>query len=256
VTQPARGPRPVGRQALNALRSEWDSIADHRFRQIESGTDLTYGAFLVPLIVKLAGTLEGRTVVDAGCGSGQVACSLAREASFVFGVDLSQRQVDLARRHNPDPHVLYECAAFEEWTTRNAGLEADVVVASMTLMDVPDLDEFVAAVSATLTPRGRFVATLTHPLFWPLYWGYFDASWFRYDEEIFVQAPFAITLAQDTAFMTTHIHRPLGRYTRTLEKHGLSLTALVEPMPDPNLMGRYPKRWRYPRYLGFVATRS
>jgi magnesium-protoporphyrin O-methyltransferase len=49
--------------------------------------------------------LHGRRILDAGCGTGAMACELARRGAEVVAIDLSPTLVDLAReRSSADPH--------------------------------------------------------------------------------------------------------------------------------------------------------
>jgi len=49
--------------------------------------------------------LQGRRVLDAGCGTGAMACELAKRGAEVVAIDLSPTLVDLAReRSSSDPH--------------------------------------------------------------------------------------------------------------------------------------------------------
>ena len=43
--------------------------------------------------------LQGRRVLDAGCGTGAMACELAKRGAEVVAIDLSPTLVDLAREH-------------------------------------------------------------------------------------------------------------------------------------------------------------
>ena len=89
---------------------------------------------------------------------------------------------------------------------------------------------------------------LTHPWFWPKYWGYEKASWYRYEREIFVEAEF-VTSTCSTEVVTTHVHRPLEQYARAFAEEGLVLETIVEPMPSPEVEALYPKRWAFPRFI-------
>lgn len=42
--------------------------------------------------------LNGKTVLDAGCGTGEIACSLATRAEKVIGIDVSENSIALARK--------------------------------------------------------------------------------------------------------------------------------------------------------------
>ncbi len=54
------------------------------------------------LLSWLPDDLRGRRILDAGCGTGALACELARRGAQVVAVDLSPTLVQLARERNPD----------------------------------------------------------------------------------------------------------------------------------------------------------
>jgi hypothetical protein len=95
---------------------------------------------------------------------------------------------------------------------------------------------------------------MTHPWFWPRYWGYQDAKWFDYDREIAIEAPFQIT-HDETDFVTTHFHRPLGFYTAAMAKADLDSFQLLEPAPDPRADEKYLASWSTPRIIAGAARR-
>jgi hypothetical protein len=126
---------------------------------------------------------------------------------------------------------------------------ATAAVAAMTLMTAPDLRKLARALASLVKTRAWFVATLTHPCFWPKYWGYEEEPWFRYEREMFIEAPFVISKRR-TEIRTTHIHRPIEQYVRVFAEEGFRLDALSEPMPPPKVEALYPQPWKFPRFLG------
>jgi hypothetical protein len=116
-------------------------------------------------------------------------------------------------------------------------------------MTAPDLRGFAKALAVLLQARARFIATLTHPCFWPRYWGYESEPWFCYERETFIEAPFVISKRR-TEVRTTHIHRPLQQYVNVFAEEGFRLDALAEPIPEPEVQALYPKPWDFPRFLG------
>ena len=75
----------------------------------EAGKDIHGEATLVASV-----TPAGRSVLDAGCGTGRVAIELARRGFDVVGVDLDARLLDGARGKAPDlPWVLADLASPE-----------------------------------------------------------------------------------------------------------------------------------------------
>ncbi len=54
------------------------------------------------LLSWLSDDLRGRRILDAGCGTGALACELAQRGAHVVAVDLSPTLVQLARERNPE----------------------------------------------------------------------------------------------------------------------------------------------------------
>lgn len=84
----------------DAVRESYDSIADDYAREIYG--ELQHKPFDRQILDRFATRTAGRgQVCDVGCGPGQIARYLHDAGTEVFGVDLSPRMVDLARRLNP-----------------------------------------------------------------------------------------------------------------------------------------------------------
>jgi len=146
------------------------------------------------------------------------------------------------------PNTSFCTASVEQFATRSAQRSFSAAVANMTLMAAPDLHQAIGGAAKLLGSGGVFVITIAHPCFWPQYWGYDRAKWFRYDREIGIEAPFRISHAE-TSCLTTHFHRPLSQYERCLSRSGFVVQRLVEPMPDAETEAKYPEPWRFPRFL-------
>ena len=109
-------------------------------------------------LLELLPPVSGRTVLDAGCGTGRYTRLLAALGARVVGVDLSPAMVWRARRlHLPvlrgDMYALPIAAA-----------SCDVVVSGLAL---PDIAEFVRVAhewARVLRPRGVVVYSTLHPI--------------------------------------------------------------------------------------------
>jgi SAM-dependent methyltransferase len=189
-------------------------------------------------------------VLDIGSGTGDFTGRLAQIAGKVIAVEPSQASMKLARKVCQSvQNVQYIEASLEEASSfLDEGL-ATAAVAVMTLMTAPDLWGFAKALAVLLRTHARFVAMLTHPCFWPRYWGYEKEPWFCYKRETFIEAPFVISKRR-TEVRTTHIHRPLEQYLKVFAEAGFRLDALAEPVPLPEVQTLYPRRWEFPRFLG------
>lgn len=70
----------------------------------------------------------------------------------------------------------------------------------MVLMDVLNLDSFLEGVARRLRKGGAFIFTMTHPCFWPEYYGYRNESWFRYNDDAIVESPFEFRISRTAAW--------------------------------------------------------
>lgn len=248
--------RPV-KKDYEDIALEWDKIAVLRNNQIGSGLDISFLNVLLPCILNLSNSSDFRYVLDAGCGTGYVTYQIAKKAKKVVGVDISKENITIAKE---------KCSVFVNTTFINSSIEDfaknykhncfSLCVANMTLMNVTSLEKVVGGIADLLKHNADFIFTITHPCYWPLYWGYIYADWFSYKEEISIEAPFKITLDNEKEYVTTHIHRPLEMYVSILQKYNFRLEKFVEPIPllDEQVDLNYKKSWKYPRFIGIKAT--
>lgn len=244
------GIRPCPAKSHTDLTREWDHLAEERHRQITSGEDLSFEYVVLPTTWRLFEGLDRSVVLDIGSGTGDFTARLARVAGRVIAVEPSRASMAIARRVcQPAENVRFVEASLEGAVSSVGEGSVTAAVAVMTLMTAPDLREFAKTLAALLQTGARFVATLTHPWFWPRYWGYEEEPWFHYEVETFIEAPFVISKRR-TEVRTTHIHRPLEHYVNIFAEEGFRLDAFAEPMPAAEIQALYPMPWRFPRFLG------
>ncbi len=242
--------RPCSVKCGADLAKEWDELAEERHRQIASGDDLSFHHVVAPTTLRLLEGADQDVILDIGSGTGELTLQLARIARKVIAIEPSGASMKLARLVCANArNVRFVEASLEEAASALDEGPATAAIAMMTMMSVPDLRGFAKALAVVLPPGARFVATITHPCFWPRYWGYEDEPWFHYGRETFIEAPFAISKSR-TQFRTTHIHRPIEQYLSAFSEYGFRLDTLTEPIPAPGVEALYPRPWKFPRFLG------
>jgi ubiquinone/menaquinone biosynthesis C-methylase UbiE len=101
----------------------------------------------------------GALAVDVGCGEGRVARELRERGHTVVGIEGSEALAAAAREADPDFEVHAASAAAMPLDDG----AADLAVASMSLLNMDDLDGVVREVTRILRPGGRFVFSTVHP---------------------------------------------------------------------------------------------
>jgi 2-polyprenyl-3-methyl-5-hydroxy-6-metoxy-1,4-benzoquinol methylase len=126
---------------------------------------VTYG-FDIPREdqLKLLGHVEGKRILDLGCGAGSNAIALARAGAKVIAVDPSAEQIAQARAAAEQAELKLEVhhAPLAELAFVRADT-IDAVVSAYGLTGVADVDRVFRQVDRVLKPECHFVLSLPHP---------------------------------------------------------------------------------------------
>ncbi len=106
--------------------------------------------------------LNGRSVVDIGCGGGILAESMAAAGADVTGIDMAEGPLAVARLHQVESGagVDYRQSTAEELAAADAG-QYDIVTCLEMLEHVPSPAQIIASVHTLLRPGGlAFFSTI------------------------------------------------------------------------------------------------
>jgi SAM-dependent methyltransferase len=226
----------------------WDLHARHivTYMDPEEG-DPHRIVLLNPALFQLLPDVDGKRVLDAGCGEGYLCRKLARLGARVTGVDFSKEMLAIAEERTRDRAVLgirYLHGNCEHLDFLDAG-SFDVVVSNMVLMDLADHRAALQGFYRLLVEGGILVFSISHPCFttpgcgWikdengaKLYW-----KVDRYFEEGVHEQP----VPQEAAEGLILFHRTLSSYIVALLRTGFELLDVVEPKPAEEMMVEYPR---------------
>jgi SAM-dependent methyltransferase len=230
---------------MGAPATPYDAIADWYDESARSGA--LSDDLLFPAVLELTGDVKGLRVCDLACGQGRLARLLADRGARVTGIDLSPRLLDLARRYEEEQPrgVRYEQDDAQALSgVTDASFEG--VVCNMSLMDIPDVDALLAAVSRVLRSGSWFVFSITHPCFQTPVSGWVEREGrpareaAGYFEEGFWRSHAGTTVRGQVG---AH-HRTLSTYLNALAAVGLRIERVLEPRPEGALAERMPSGYR------------
>jgi 2-polyprenyl-3-methyl-5-hydroxy-6-metoxy-1,4-benzoquinol methylase len=118
---------------------------------------------------------QGARVLDAGCGSGQLAIALAERGARVTGIDLSPEMIRHARDHARDRGVDIEWRTGDVTELADPLAVFDAIQARVVLQFVPDVSRALRELRRVLKPGGRLLTSVPGALS-PIY----RASWMRH----------------------------------------------------------------------------
>lgn len=133
--------------------------------RIAPGT-IDHESIIEPSIGMLLGDVQGKRVLDIGCGSGRYARFLADCGAVVTGIDRNESQLDLAREAEKENPKGIEYVFEDVRSTTVLPASYDVVLLMFLIVDAktPDaIQGIVRAAARSLNSGGRVLIADLHP---------------------------------------------------------------------------------------------
>lgn len=202
--------------------NHYDTFAQSYATANETGLFNAY--YAQPAMIALAGDVEGRRVLDAGCGSGPLFADLRARGAQVSGFDASPAMLELARQRlgaDADLTVAdlsrplpYADGAFDD------------VVCSLVLHYLQDWSAPLSELRRIVRPGGRLLLSVNHPRILESSdpsADYFSVT--EYSEEY--------DFAGQRATLT-YWHRPLHAMSDAFTEAGFRIAVISEPPFSPD----------------------
>lgn len=229
---------------LTSVSSTYDALAQDYERHI---TENIHNAYLDrPAVLNLLPPVQGKRVLDMGCGPGWYSSWLVEHGAQVVGFDISAQMVEQARQTLANQATFYQHDLSQPLTFA-ADASFDIAVAPLMLHYITSRITALREVARVLTPDGCLVISTLHP---------FDV-WKRHGGSYFTTE-----LVQDTWYRSSRTFQmPYWRVSLTtlcaeFSQAGFFIDQLLEPQPEPEAAQIDPATYRLLMELpAFIAFR-
>lgn len=146
--------QPVAARGARRVRRLWDRRALAWEHHGTAGLERVVDAVLAE-----AAPTVGKTVIDLGCGNGQLSLPLARKGALVTAVDISARMIETLEEKAAEEGARIETMALPIQELKIRAASVDLVVSNYMMHHLYD-DEKRAVVASAVTwlkPGGRLV---------------------------------------------------------------------------------------------------
>lgn len=223
---PDQSDDPIARRAYDKLAAGYDREGDAK----------PANAYLErPATLSLLPDVEGRRVLDAGCGAGHLTAELSDRGASVVGLDASSKMLGYAIERTPEADVL---RADLGTVLPFAESAFDGVVSSLAFHYVEDWKPLFRDLRRILRPGGWIVFSVQHP----------HADFEEYDDACNYHEVERVSATWNSFGEKVEVptyRRPLAAVLEPTLDAGFRLDRLSEPTPTEEYREVAPERYEY-----------
>lgn len=233
-------------------QSERQNVIIHEWtvEQVQSAAKPNFGKVFVtaPNLLNMLGNVEGKNVLELGCGNGYWLRLLARAGANCTGIDHAANQIEAAKgwEDTTTPDIDFRVGDIGQ----NMDLvgKFDLVFFEHVLLEIPDrntLENAIKNAAEALMSGGALVISDIHP-FAPSSrpdnlrvaddFNYFDSA---------AQFEIKSKRVDGETIYYKDVHWTLGDVTQAISKAGLKITHIIEPVPGQQDVQSYPEELGY-----------
>jgi len=218
-------------------RASWNADSDdyqaRHGEQLAASTGLAWGVTQIPESeLRVLGDVAGKDILELGCGAAQWSIALARLGARPVGIDLSERQLEHARRLMAEAGVEFPLIHGSAEQVPLPDGSFDIVFCDHGAMTFADPYRTVPEAARLLKSGGLFAFSHHTPIeliAWPL-----DSDTVG---DRFVVDYFGMHRLDDGESSTFQL--PYGEWIRLFLSNGLVVEDLIEPRPADDATSSY-----------------
>lgn len=188
-------------------------------------------------VLKLLGNVQGKNILDIGCGNGKFARKLAQGGAKVFAIDIVPEQIEFAKKieNEKNQGINYFVGNIQELDKINFPTEKfDIIISLMTHLYLSEKDfaNSFKIIAEKLENGGRFIYGNIHPTRIALYEkkNYFESQLLKAE----------LPTLGGKVFSTEFYHHPMDVVLNSIVNSGLKIKQIYEPQPNDLEIKKYP----------------
>ena len=220
-----------------------DEIFFEGYKKIRENELNANNMFEIPALFSMMPDLNGKKVLDLGCGFGEHCMRLIHDgADQVLGIDISEKMLEIARKENRDPKISYINMPMEDIGQLNE--QFDMVISSLAFHYVEDFSGVVKNIYKMLCEGGSFIFSQENPLC-TCHSG--DNRWTKDENgnKIYLNlANYGVEGERESVWFVNNVkkyHRTFSTIVNTLIEAGFTIEKMIEPLPTEKLLEEYPQ---------------
>lgn len=250
--------------------NNYDDYAPKLAQLLRSGAQKSHAFIEKPAMLKLLPDLKNKSVLCAGCGTGEECGELLKRGAIVDGFDISNESVKLAREEFPEANLqvldMEDLSAYRDE-------QFDFIYSSLTLHYTEHLNQVLKQLRRVLKEGGHIQFSVVHPIKWAgevkrdpqdenkkgFLMGYdtYQTPAHIYGDYLNITK---VTQKPQNYPEITYWNRPISSYLRIIRDEGFNLVDFVEPKAIPETEKVDPDYWsihsKIPQFMIFIVQKQ
>lgn len=231
------------------------------YKKIRENRNNANNLFEIPALFSMLPDLNGKKVLDLGCGFGEHCKRFVDEGAVkVVGIDISEKMLEVARKENYSPKITYINMAMEDVVQLNE--QFDIVISSLAFHYIEDFSGVVRNIYEMLCNGGIFVFSQENPLCTCHCGG---NRWTRDENgnKLYLNlANYGVEGEKESTWFVDNVrkyHRTFSTIINTLIEAGFTIEKMIEPLPTEELLAEHPEYkdlYHKPDFLLIKASKN